>query len=326
MTSRCWASVRGEVARFTALDNCCTPVDAACGVVTTDGFISVVLTQELEAAQVITVKNAADRVCTYDPGCDSILDLQAVVTLCKVNPELLSMMTGQEVVLDYAGVAVGTRRSSTINCDLRFSLELWTNVPGTACVGTPPVKQYGYFLVPCLRSAVITGDITIDGANAISLELTAKTSIPSNWGTGPDTADQRYYVVAADVDNTPSLLLSAIGPTDHDHMQLTTIAPPSVSADCGCEPLDVLPLGPAVLTAVNPNTGLLAAGGQTITVTGFSLTGATAVKFGVTSGTGLVVVNDNSLTVVSPAKTAGTYPLTVVSPGGTSNAINVTFV
>lgn len=241
MASRCWASVRGEVARFTKLNNCCEPVNTACGVVTTDGFISVVLTQEIEAAQVITVKNAADKVCVYDPGCDSLLDLQAVISLCKVNPELIGLMTGQEVVLDYAGVAVGTRRSTDLNCDNRFALELWTDIPNQACepnTGGASLKDYGYFLVPCLRSATITGDITIDGANAVSVELTAKTTIPSLWGTGPvnETLDS-YDVVPIDAANTPGHLLTAIGPTDHDNLQLTTIPPPVVPVDCGCRPL-----------------------------------------------------------------------------------------
>lgn len=241
MPSICWASVRGEVARFTALDACCAPVTNTCGTVVTSGFISVVLTQEIEAASVITVKNAADQVCVYSPGCDSLLDLQAVITLCQVNPELVGLTTGQEVVLDFAGKAVGTRRSTDLSCNLRFAMEIWTEVPGTACVGTPPVKQYGYFLVPCLRAATITGAITIDGSNAVSLELTAKTTIPSLWGTGPNTADGAYKVVPTDVANTPGFLLTPIGNTDHDNIQLTTIAPPAIPVDCGCVPLTIIP-------------------------------------------------------------------------------------
>lgn len=230
------------MARVTALNSCCAPVTNPLGVVVTDGFISAVVTQELEAAQSITVKNAADKVCVYDPGCDSLLDLQVVLTLCQINPELINLATGQEVILDFAGNAVGTRRSSNLACDNRFSLEIWTEVPGTAClvVGGVALKQYGYFLLPCLRSATITGAITIDGANAVSVELTAKTTLPSLWGTGPNTADGAYKVVAGDALNTPSFLLTPIGPKDHDNIQLTTIAPPVIPADCGASALTVL--------------------------------------------------------------------------------------
>lgn len=216
-------------------------MNTACGVVTTDGWISAVVTQEIEAAQTITTKNAADRICVYDKGCDSLLDLQVVLTLCKVNPELISLITGQEVVLDFAGVAVGTRRSTDLSCDLRWAMEIWTEVPNTACIpvaGGASLKNYGYFLLPCLRAATITGDITIDGANSVSVELTAVTTIPSLWGTGPvNEATDSWDVVPIDAINTAGHLLTPIGATDHDQMQLTTITPPAIPADCGCRPL-----------------------------------------------------------------------------------------
>lgn len=325
MASRCWASVRGEVMRATRLSDCCEPVSNTCGFVVTDGFISLVLTQNIEAAQSITVKNAADRVCVYDPGCDSLLDLTAVLTLCKINPELIGVVTGQEVVLDYAGVAVGTRRSTDLACNRRFAIEVWTQVPGTACSGTPPLPSFGYYLLPCLRSATITGDITIDGANAVSVELTAKTTIPSLWGVGPDTAGGDYEVVPSDSSNTPSLLLTPIGSTDHDHMQLTTIAPPTVDADeCGCQELTVIAAA-LEITAIAPTTGYLAAGSTAFTITGDHLFGATSVLFGATPATSFVVVNDTKITGVSPAHVAGAVVVTVTGPSGTDTT-NVTYV
>lgn len=328
MASKCWASTRGEVIRVTALDSCCAPVDNTCGVVVSDGFISLVLTQEIEAAQVITVKNAADRVCVYDPGCDSLLDLTAVLTLCKINPELIGLMTGQEVVLDWEGTGVGTRRSSNLACDRRFAVEVWTLVPGTACAGTPPIPSFGYFLVPCLRSATITGDITIDGANAVSVELTAKTTVPSLWGTGPDVLSGIYNVVATDADNTPGPLLTAIGPDDHDHQQLTTIAPPVVPVDCGCTPL--LLSGPPVFAETNPmvpHVGLAAAGGTPFVLHGANFTGTTGVTIGATAATGVTVVNDSTVNGITPAKTAGSYNVVITTPLGTDTVTNgATFV
>lgn len=299
--------------RVTRLSDCCEPVNAACGVVTTEGFISIVLTQEIEAAQSITVKNAKDQVCIYDPGCDSLLDLTAKITLCNVNPELIGIMTGQEVVLDYAGVAVGTRRSTDLACDRRFAVETWSQVPGTACAGDPPLKQYGYFLLPCLRAATITGDITIDGSNAISVELTAKTTIPSLWGTGPIGA--AWDVIPTDVDNTPGHLLTAIGATDHDHMQLTTVPPPATPENCGCVAL--AGQGVPIITSMTPSTGLAAAGGTSFALLGENFTGATAVTIGGTAATSVIVVDDNNITAVTPAKAAGTYLVVVTTPLGT---------
>ncbi len=72
------------------------------------------------------------------------------------------------------------------------------------------------------------------------------------------------------------------------------------------------------VTAVSPNSGTTA-GGQTITVTGTNLTGATAVDFGATAGTSVTVNSaGTSLTVVSPKGTAGAVDVTVTTAGGTS--------
>lgn len=326
MTATCWASVRGEVARFTALDACCTPTSKACGKVVTSGFISVKLTQDIEAATVVKVKSANDRLCVYDPGCDSLLDLTAEVQLCQVNPDIVGMITGQEVVLDYAGNSVGFRRSTDLQCDLRWALEVWTDVPGSACIGTPPAKQYGYFLVPCLRAATLTGDITIDNANAVTLTLTAKTTIPSLWNTGPQTADNAYKVAALDAINTAGYLLAPIGATTHDHMQLTTIAPPSTAGNCGCTAVTITGAGQPQLVAVFPSTALAAAGGKAVELKGSFFTGATAVTFGGTAATNFVVVSDTKIEAVYPAKAAGSYPVVVTTPAGTSNSVTVTYV
>lgn len=312
--------------RVTKLDSCCSPVNDPCAIVVTDGFISVVVTQEIEAAQEIIVKNAADKICVYDPGCDSLKDLTVVLTLCKINPELISIMTGQSVVLDYNGNAVGTRRSTDLACDRRFAIETWTQVPGTACGGNPPQKQYGYFLLPCVRAATISGDITIDGANAVSVELTAKTTIPSLWGSGPENGTSplaNYDVVAVDALNTPGHLLVPIGSTDHDHMQTTTIAPPAIPSNCGCVALDGQVLPNPVIAAVSPDE-FAVAGGTAATVTGSGFTGATAVQLVPKNAPGtpvvavaFVVTNDGLITVAaSPAAAAGDYHLVVTGPGG----------
>ena len=309
--------------RVTALDGCCTPVSSACGQVTTAGFISVVLTQELSNATVITVKNAADQVCVYDPGCDSFLDLSVAISLCQVNPELVALMTGQSTVLDYNGNAVGFRRSTNLDCPLRFALEVWTFVSG--CSGTPPLTNYGYFLVPCIRAGTVTGAITINGTSAVSVDITAKTTIPSNWGTGPQTTLGEYKVVPINSGNTAGYLLTPIGPTDHDHVQLTTIAPPVVPSNCGCQAVAITGSpGVPQISQILPNA-LHAAGGFAVEIRGSLFTGATAVTFGGTAATNFVVADDGHIEAVYPAHAAGTVAVTVVTPGGTSNAVNVVY-
>ena len=55
-----------------------------------------------------------------------------------------------------------------------------------------------------------------------------------------------------------------------------------------------------------------------MTITGTNLTGATAVSFGGTAATSVVVVNATTITCNSPAHAAGMVDVTVTTPGGTS--------
>jgi hypothetical protein len=83
----------------------------------------------------------------------------------------------------------------------------------------------------------------------------------------------------------------------------------------------------ARIDVLSPNSGLAAAGGTVITVTGRYFTGTTAVKFGGTNGSALQVLNDTTLKVTTPAKAAGSYAVDVVNPGGTTTKANAaTFV
>ncbi|MGA7797131.1 MAG: IPT/TIG domain-containing protein, partial [Methanoregula sp.] len=71
------------------------------------------------------------------------------------------------------------------------------------------------------------------------------------------------------------------------------------------------------VTSLSPATGPIA-GGTSVTITGTSLTGATAVSFGVTTATSFVVVNVTTITATAPAVIAGTVDVTVITPGGIS--------
>jgi hypothetical protein len=69
------------------------------------------------------------------------------------------------------------------------------------------------------------------------------------------------------------------------------------------------------VTSVSPNTGT-PAGGTSVTVTGTSFTGSTAVHFGANAATTFTVDSNTQITATSPPG-AGTVDVTV-SNGGTS--------
>jgi hypothetical protein len=71
------------------------------------------------------------------------------------------------------------------------------------------------------------------------------------------------------------------------------------------------------ITGISPTTGAVG-GGTTVTITGTGFTGATAVLFGTTAATSFNVVNDTTITAVSPVGTAGVVSIRVTTPVGTS--------
>jgi hypothetical protein len=72
------------------------------------------------------------------------------------------------------------------------------------------------------------------------------------------------------------------------------------------------------LTGISPEAGP-AAGGETVTIAGRELEGATSVKFGSNAAKSFTVNSSESITAVSPAGT-GTVSVFVTTPGGTNPA------
>ena len=127
---------------------------------------------------------------------------------------------------------------------------------------------------------------------AIAAGVPFSASLSSVAGILPVAAGTTYYFAAwSNVDGTwyPGAVMSFV--------TLGTEVPPvpTVSA----------------IAAINGTVS----GGDTVTITGTGLTGTTGVNFGTTPATDVVVVNDTSITAVSPAGT-GAVDVTVTTPGG----------
>ncbi len=75
------------------------------------------------------------------------------------------------------------------------------------------------------------------------------------------------------------------------------------------------------VTAVTPGYGP-PAGRTAVTITGTGFTGATSVKFGTTAAASFSVVNDTTITAVSPAHALGIADVIVTTPAGTSAVLS----
>ncbi|MFD3437235.1 IPT/TIG domain-containing protein [Streptomyces sp. NPDC058685] len=81
---------------------------------------------------------------------------------------------------------------------------------------------------------------------------------------------------------------------------------------------------PPVLNSAGPVLGPTA-GGVVVTLTGSSLLNASAVRFGSTNAASFTVVSATQITATAPPGT-GSSPITVITPGGTSNPVAFTYV
>lgn len=239
MTTQTFSMVRGRVMRVTRLTGCGDIEDTGSSSITTKGFVSVAFAPNIDEGETITVKNAAGENCINDVPDPVITYYGLTLTFCEVNPELYAMITGQAVVFDSSGNAVGFRVNTGVATSTSgFAIEVWTGVPGAACAGGTPT--WGYTLVPFVQGGVL-GDFTIEN-NAVTFSITnARTKDGALWGTGP-------YNVIRGAGGTPGKLATAIGAKDHLHVQLTTLAPPSVNATA-------LPSGPKSTSATAGTPG-----------------------------------------------------------------------
>jgi hypothetical protein len=73
------------------------------------------------------------------------------------------------------------------------------------------------------------------------------------------------------------------------------------------------------LTSISPSSGSTL-GGTVVSITGSGLSGATEVQFGGIRGTGLSVIDDRWLTVISPPNPPGTVGISVINPDHAGNS------
>ncbi len=205
--------------RATRLDGCGEPVLGPDSTIVSEGYVSIALTSNTETGEAITVTTASGKPFIADTPTPKFVNYGVVINFAGVNPELVTMLTGQPVVRNADGEITGFRVNSKIDVDLiGFALEFWTGVAVAACEGGASA-QYGYGLLPFIKGGVL-GDFSIENA-AISFSVSgATTRDGAGWGVGP-------YDVTLDENGVEGPLLEPIDADgDHLHMDLTAVPPP----------------------------------------------------------------------------------------------------
>src|SRR5262245_63583811 len=148
--------------RLTRLDECGAPdTGAACGVIVSEGWVSVTLSQEVETGEEFTQKNAWGDFCIAEKDADRTKWINVGIQMCEVDPQILDMVGGATPVVS-AGDTIGATFGRDPN-PTAFAIEVWTKkAGGGACAPGGGNPEWGYFVVPYVRNGTLDGDVTIE--------------------------------------------------------------------------------------------------------------------------------------------------------------------
>jgi Chitobiase/beta-hexosaminidase C-terminal domain/Bacterial lectin/IPT/TIG domain len=154
----------------------------------------------------------------------------------------------------------------------------------------------------------------IFGANTVATTTQAAgDGFTSRIATAPDGDIALDKVVTVTGSNSATSTLSSAGAWV---MQMATF-----SADAG----PVSPPAPSpTVSRVSPRRGTTT-GGTAVTITGTNFAAGAAVMFGGAAATSVAVVNNTTITAVTPAGSAGAVTVTVTNPGSQSGSLGSAF-
>jgi hypothetical protein len=184
------------------------------------------------------------------------------------------------------------------------TVDVSVTTPGGTSANTP-ADDYTYFASPTVTglnpskgptsggTVVTIAGTNLSGATEVKFGSTAATGLTLESATQMKVTSPPGTGMV-DVRVTTPGGTSATNPSD----LFTYVAPPTI-------------------TGLNPSKGPTP-GGTVVTITGTNLSGATEVKFGSISGTGLTPINATQLKATAPAQAAGAVDVSVTTVGGTS--------
>lgn len=223
MATKCYAQVRGSVIRVTRLDSCGNPDPGASAVVVSKRISTVTIDEVTDDGTNIRERNFGDELCIVDDAFTQIIGYTVDLALCGVDPDLVSLITGQPVVTNAAGDIVGFDATTDIDLDsFGFAVEVWSRIAGSACDASG-FRPWGYTVFPFLKGGRVGGFSFENGAVQFTLSG-AQTRDGNGWGVGPFDVDR-------DETDAPAPLNAALGTNTHYRNILVTLDPPTAS--CG---------------------------------------------------------------------------------------------
>lgn len=223
MSTKCFAQVRGRVIRVTRLDSCGNPDPGASAVVVSKRVSSIAIDEVTDDGTNIRERNFGDELEVVDDAFTQVLGYTANINFVGVDPELISLMTGNPVVTDANDDIVGWDVNTGIDLDsFGFALEVWSRLAGSAC-DPSGFRQWGYTVFPYLKGGRMGGFSFENGLVAFNIQG-AQTRDGNGWGVGP-------YDVTRDEADAASPLNTALGVNTQYRNIVVNLDPPT--ATCG---------------------------------------------------------------------------------------------
>lgn len=229
MPAQCLKPYRVRVVRVTRLDECGRVLYGPSARVTSTGVVSIATTVNTSDTEAITQTNADGAPCLNVPAETRFLNRALTLTFCDVDPDLYSLITGRDPIVDpFTGDTIGFNEDTDEDPNARgFALEAWVRTSGPRCAPGGGVTS-GYMLYPFLTGAYV-GEYTLENA-AITFPLTGALTTPgAQWGSGP-------YNVQWDAEGNPAPLSVPVNETTHSRYLVTQVAPPEGA--CGAQALN----------------------------------------------------------------------------------------
>lgn len=215
--SVCESPIKGEVVRFTLLDQCGDPVfgDGSAQVVT-DSWTEITVTPNYEEGTRFLQRKANGTICVNELDPASLNWVEESTSLCSLDVDLIAIVTGEDPIAsdtDFVGVQFG---EGPLNA--RFSKEVWQPVAGEGACDAEGNQRWVYWAFPHefnaqVQELTFTNDVFTFTFNSMSKRASR------NWDIGDP------YLA-----NNPT---ATWGPGKHFAFSITSVQPPEAS--CGAQ-------------------------------------------------------------------------------------------
>ena len=154
------------------------------GMYITDTVIDADISFNVDEGDEFELKTACGDLCANFTDCDQLRNLELDLTLCKMDPELMSLLTGQSLIAS-GGLSAGMmlEAGKQPSCEQGVILEFWQKAWNGQEQNADPYA-YIRWVFPRVRLN-FNNDFTFEN-EFLTMSLSGDTLANSSAGTGPD--------------------------------------------------------------------------------------------------------------------------------------------